>query len=162
MFFMLQQCRNCSPFIPEMSVLHGSMNFTVIACKIKELPANLVDLWTNWRCTHRLLKCCKAYDILMAVTCWILQKERNNRTFHSEVQSCMQIARTILLLSLDWTKKSNKKFLTDKFQNLLQNLDIVKNSKIRYASSKHYSIGGEGILVPDLSSRSILRSEHHL
>lgn len=53
------------------------------ACNIKDMPMNLINLWTNWQSTHRLLKFLKASDILAAITCCTLWKERNNRIFRS-------------------------------------------------------------------------------
>lgn len=85
---------------------------------VKALLENLNNLWSNWRSTHRLTKLCKASNILAAITYWTLWKEHNNKIVRSEARSSKEVARTTLVLVVDWTKTSNKKYLRDSLQNL--------------------------------------------
>lgn len=53
----------------------------------KTLPADLNDLWYNWRTGHRFKKLQKSTDILAAIACWTLWKEHNNKIFRLEART---------------------------------------------------------------------------
>lgn len=78
-------------------------------CNIKAFPKNINNLWSDWS-SRRLTKFRKASNILATITCWTLWMERDNITFHSEAHPNKEIARTILVLAVDWTKTSDKKY----------------------------------------------------
>lgn len=95
-------------------------NFLRSGCSINDMPKNLNQLWSNWRSTRRFIKLRKASDVQATITYRFLWKEWNNRIFYSEDCLSKEVARTILLLAVNWMKLCNKRYMIDKLQNVLQ------------------------------------------
>lgn len=70
--------------------------------KVKTLPHNLHDLWVNRRSSHMISRLQKASDIISAITCWSLWKERNNRIFCIEPRTGKEVVKSILFLACSW------------------------------------------------------------